>query len=57
MTADVGHEIRNEDGECEEVKELIVKVEKVEYLLGSYLAGQSHNREQREELKQYKTNL
>lgn len=41
VTGEMGYDIRNEDSQCEEVKDNIIKVEKVEFLLNSYLTG--HN--------------
>ena len=57
VSGEIGHQIRNEDAVCEQVKDLIVKIEKVEFLMSNYMTSQSQSKDQKQQLKQYKTNL
>lgn len=51
----MGFEIRNEDAECEEVKDNIIKIEKMQFMMHNYLASQ--NQSELEELSRHKINL
>jgi Asp-tRNA(Asn)/Glu-tRNA(Gln) amidotransferase C subunit len=55
VAAEVGHEIRNEDAQCEEIKDYIIKVEKAEFLLNNYVSSHS-SRDEAEELRRFKSN-
>lgn len=55
VSGEMGFEIRNEDAECEEVKDNIVKVEKMQFMMHNYLAAQ--NPAELEELARHKANL
>ena len=52
----MGFEIKNEDADCEVIKDNIIKVQKVEFLIDNY-AEKSAKREDVEKLLFYKSNL
>lgn len=55
VSGETGFEVRNEDAECEEVKDNIVKIEKMQFMMHNYLA--SPNAAELEELARHKANL
>jgi hypothetical protein len=55
VSGESGFDIRNEDAECEEVKDNIIKIEKMEFMMHNFLSTQSAA--ELEELERYKVNL